>query len=474
MLSTFIKTPVAILRTQGRLINAETLLKRKERQIGLAERDCMTVDGKGYILLDYGEELCGGLEISAFTVADGAYAKIRIRFGESVSEAYSSPGEKNATNDHALRDFETSLVRYSTMRFGQTGFRFVRIDFLDEVEVRIKAINAVYTVHTLLPQYTYGGTDAQVEQIFSAAKRTIDLCMQEYVWDGVKRDRLVWVGDMHPEMLAICTLYGRQEIVERSLDFVKNQTPLPGWMNNIPMYSLWWIIIVADYYRLTGCKDYLIKQVEYLQRLILQIDACIQKDGTLNFPRYFIDWPTRGKTDEIAGVRALSIWAMKRAADILRVLRMDCTVAESILRRLEKQPIDVVSAKQVIGLKHMATGELTDGEKERLIAGGAKGMSTFMSYYILKAVADTAGADTAVAMMKEYYGGMLSRGATTFWEDFDIDWLAGSGRIDALPQPGEKDLHGDYGNYCYKGFRHSLCHGWSTGVIRFIKEYLDA
>ena len=28
---------------------------------------------------------------------------------------------------------------------------------------------------------------------------------------------------------------------------------------------------------------------------------------------------------------------------------------------------------------------------------------------------------------------------------------------------GKKDIHGDYGDYCYKGFRHSLCHGWASG-----------
>jgi hypothetical protein len=28
------------------------------------------------------------------------------------------------------------------------------------------------------------------------------------------------------------------------------------------------------------------------------------------------------------------------------------------------------------------------------------------------------------------------------------------------------------GAYCYKGFRHSFCHGWSVGVICFIKEFL--
>ena len=104
-----------------------------------------------------------------------------------------------------------------------------------------------------------------------------------------------------------------------------------------------------------------------------------------------------------------------------------------------------------------------------LIDGGAKGMSTFMSYYILKAVASF-DKSAAISMLKQYYGGMLERGATTFWEDFDIDWLDGSGRIDCLPKDGEKDIHGDYGAYCYKGFRHSLCHGWSAGIIQFIQE----
>ena len=67
---------------------------------------------------------------------------------------------------------------------------------------------------------------------------------------------------------------------------------------------------------------------------------------------------------------------------------------------------------------------------------------------------------------------MLSRGATTFWEDFDIDWLEGSGRIDDFPEEGQKDIHGDFGKYCYTQFRHSLCHGWSSGVLAFIVEYL--
>ena len=65
---------------------------------------------------------------------------------------------------------------------------------------------------------------------------------------------------------------------------------------------------------------------------------------------------------------------------------------------------------------------------------------------------------------------MLDKGATTFWENFDIEWANGSSRIDEFPQENEKDIHGDFGAHCYTGFRHSLCHGWSSGIITFLIE----
>ena len=77
----------------------------------------------------------------------------------------------------------------------------------------------------------------------------------------------------------------------------------------------------------------------------------------------------------------------------------------------------------------------------------------------------------AVKIMKEYYGAMLELGATTFFEDFDIKWKNNTARIDEYAKPGQNDLHRDFGKYCYEGYRHSLCHGWSAGVIKFIKEH---
>jgi hypothetical protein len=256
--------------------------------------------------------------------------------------------------------------------------------------------------------------------------------------------------------------------IERSLDFVKEQTPLPGWMNAFPTYSMWWMIILGDYYERTGAKAFIKKQIPYLEGLIKQMDGCVKEDGTLAYPFLFVDWPTHETPYEEPGSRAINILAAKKAIALLSAFGRDTTVAMRILTRLLKVEIECGDKKQVIGLKHLAVG-ISEEEQKRLIEGNARGMSTFMSYYILKAVASF-DKEKAVEMMKEYYGAMLDKGATSFFEDFDIEWTKNACRMDEFPKEGQTDIHGDFGAFCYKGFRHSLCHGWSAGVVTFIEE----
>ena len=459
--------PIKIVEKQG-VEQAENLLKRQPLQIGLDERYLTKFSEGDFVVLDFGKEMNGGVRILTHGTEQG---EIRIRFGESLSECYSNvTGEREygvATNDHAFRDFNTGLLRYSDLTFANTGYRFVRIDMI-KGKATIKSI--VGTNHILLKKSKWGyqGCDKQIKAIYETAKRTVDLCAGgDFIWDGIKRDRLVWIGDMHPEMLAYTAMYGTLKKLEVSLDFVKTQTPLPNWMNRYPTYSMWWIIIIADYYEKTRCTAFAKKQIPYMQDLLKQMSACVEKDGNLNYPAYFVDWPTVGKEDEVMGVRAINITACKKAIALLKYFGAETAVVEEMLTKLLKKDI-VATSKQVLGLKYFAVG-LTEEDKKKLVECGAKGMSTFMSYYILKAVASFDKAK-AIEMMKEYYGGMLKKGATTFWEDFDLEWTKKSNDLIRLPKDDEKDIHGDFGNYCYKGFRHSLCHGWSAGVIAFIKE----
>ena len=202
-----------------------------------------------------------------------------------------------------------------------------------------------------------------------------------------------------------------------------------------------------------------------------RFNGCIAKDGTIDFElqshtmSYYLDWPTRGTDDAIIGTVAVILVAANKYLAIEE--NKDC---HDLIRKLAKYLEMPCEYKQTRAFQILA-GRATDGEATFLENGGADGFSTFMAYYILTADA-LANGKNMLPIIKEYFGAMLSRGATTFWEDFHMDWLDGSGRIDELPKEGEKDIHGDYGAFCYKGFRHSLCHGWASGVLAFLVEYM--
>ena len=44
--------------------------------------------------------------------------------------------------------------------------------------------------------------------------------------------------------------------------------------------------------------------------------------------------------------------------------------------------------------------------------------------------------------------------------------------MDEICDGTKKDIHGNFGKYCYTGYRHSLCHGWSSGPVAFLTEYV--
>ena len=473
-----------LIYTAGQIENAETLLQEKILQIGLSEVEVCTLKGKSCIILDFGKELSGGVRILTFFVQGNK--TVRLRFGESVGEtcAELKDGEKGygATNDHSLRDFCVNLQNFSDMTFGQTGYRFLRIDTLSEDTVlAFKTIVAAVDTDTRAELGSFECDDSLVNEIWNTAAYTLRLCMQNgFIWDGVKRDRLVWIGDLYPEALAAHYLFGDIPETLNCLDFSMKQAPLPNSINGMPTYSLWWILCLKEAYRVSGDKAKFEKYLAYMQGIVEQIIApCVSEDGTVCYIYNFIDWPSRyadGETDtdkkeveRLAGVAYLTKLALQAAKEMLMEFRRDCSLCDELIARINQRKYEIHIYKQIAGLGVWA-GDSNDSMQETLLHDGAKGLSTFQSYPILTAVAGFGNYETALSMMKEYYGGMLSVGATTFWEDFDLDWLKGSGRLDEMPKKGVKDIHGDFGNFCYTSFRHSFCHGWSAGVIPYLME----
>ena len=477
-------TPKRVVLTQGNVTNPEAVLLERTNQITLdAGVRCTLRNVEGQpnaaILVDFGIEFPGSCRLMIWNVIGrNQRADILVRFGESVSEAMTPLFTKNAGNDHAIRDRVMNVGFLSSPETNESGYRFAYIELLEPNGlVEFKAIQGVFTYRDLEYKGSFDCSDPLLTKIWDTAAYTAHVNMQEYLWDGIKRDRLVWIGDMHTEINTILAVFGYDDIIAKSLDLVRDETPVGRWMNNISSYTIWWLLMHVDLYRTRGNLEYLKEQRDYLCGILEIFCDLVDENGSEKLPDgRLLDWPNHDNPKaEHAGFQGLLKMALDNGAYLLNVLG-ETALAEKCLavaERMKNHIPDCDGSKQAASM--LVLSGLADAKElnDSVIApGGAHGFSTFFSYYLLKAKAMAGDMEGALRDMKTYFGGMLSVGATTFWEDFNIDWLENAAPLTEPVPEGKVDIHGDFGGYCYVNFRHSLCHGWASGPCPFLSHFV--
>ena len=483
-------TPVKIIwqsDTEGKqVIKPEALLTRFDGQLSTSGAGmCMLRsddDKQASVLLDFGTELYGGIEIAAAIRGEKKPIKVRVRLGESVSEAMSDaidnsrPGMQSATNEHSLRDFTLEIPWLGTVEIGNSGFRFVRIDLMDkEVEFPLRAVRAIARYRDIPYLGSFKSSDERLNKIWETGAYTVHLNMQDYLWDGIKRDRLVWVGDMHPEVMTINSVFGDNEVVRKSLDFARDTTPLPGWMNGISSYSLWWIILHRDYYLHQGDMAYLKAQQSYLKKLIPQITSRVSGGKENLDGGRFLDWPTAENEAVIhSGLQALTLLTMEAGADIATWLGDQelKNLCANTAKALKKHAPSDQGNKQAAALLSLVNLIPSKKAADVILKDGANDFATFYGYYMLEALAKAGKYQEAMDIISDYWGAMLDLGATTFWENFVYAERVNATRIDQLSISDKFDIHADGGAHCYIGLRGSLCHGWASGPTSWLTAHV--
>jgi hypothetical protein len=84
-------------------------------------------------------------------------------------------------------------------------------------------------------------------------------------------------------------------------------------------------------------------------------------------------------------------------------------------------------------------------------------ISPYFNGYLIEAMARAGHREEALAWMREYWGGMLAEGATSFWESYDLRWP-------------KNDFHLSLQADGTSGFFVSLAHGWSSAPLSWMAE----
>jgi hypothetical protein len=215
---------------------------------------------------------------------------------------------------------------------------------------------------------------------------------------------------------------------------------------------------IRDLWFYSGKREILCKYCDFIIEESNRIISYISGNNILEMPeKRFLDWPTSSNAPAVdAGLHALAIIALKAAKEMLDCLERDtANIACAVSRLMDKVPDPNGSKSAAALLTLSGAGDF----RSVLETSPFEGVSTFLGHYVIDAKTNS----SALKLIKEYWGAMLKMGATSFWEDFDLAWCENAFRIDQMPVSGKRDIHADFGSYCYKGLRHSLCHGWAAG-----------
>ena len=288
---------------------------------------------------------------------------------------------------------------------------------------------------------------------------------------------LVWMANTHPESMAILNVFGADAVLPETLDYAMHITdPDEKWMMNMAPYTLWWLRNVYEWYFFTGDAEYVRQRGDYIRRTVRHCLSTM-KDGTWECPRrVFLDWPSQH--DLVAskeGLQGLARSPSRIAQSLRRSSRRGARggLPARRSRRAPETRGDARGCKQAAAM--LALSDLAEPKRmstkfsERTVM---RASPRFYGYYMLEAMSKSGANQRALDTIRDFWGAMLDVGATSFWENFSLAWTNNCFRIDELPIAGKKDIHGDYGEFCYPGFRHSLCHGWSCGPASWCIQHV--
>ena len=423
---------------------------------------------------DFGKETFGFIKVHGLK----GKGRLSIYYGESKEEALST--DKCETLDYL--DINSSQKKDSIMQLSK-AFRYV--NYQSEGSVSADSVSMLYEYAPVTERGSFKSSDKELNKIYDVAKYTFHLNTREFFIDGIKRDRWVWSGDAYQSYLMNYYSFFDAPTVKRTLLAQRGKDPVTAHINTIMDYSFYWFLGIYDYYKFTGDQKFVQDIYPRMQSLMAYIDGRKNKNGLLEWMPgdwIFIDWADKLSKDgevsfeQLLYARSLETMALcaKLANDTEGVAKYDKQAKE-----LKNKIFELYWNRQKSALVHSRVdGKQTDNitryanmfgiffdyftpEQKLLVKKNvllndqiAKITTPYMRFYELEALCAMGEQPYVLKEMKNYWGGMLKLGATSFWEEYNPD------------KKGTEHL-AMYG----RPFGKSLCHAWGASPIYLLGKY---
>lgn len=421
-------------------------------------------------LYDFGKETFGYLKVKNLK------GSLHIYYGESAEEAQDK--EHCETLDVLTSDLEPQ-----TSDLGSKAFRYVYIEAEEGTVYDEVLMDYEYASHDLSHSGSFRCSDEEINKIWEVGAYTMDLTTREFFMDGIKRDRWTWSGDAIQSYLMNYYLRFDTECVKRTIRQLRGKDPVTAHVNTIMDYTFYWFKSVLDYYQYTGDADFVREMWPRMVTLMDYVQSRTNSEGMAEGQSddwIFVDWVDfpmhkRGTLcfEQILFCKALETMAL--CADVLGIKTNYRSQSEELLHKInqtfwsdeEKAYYhaieDGVMNRQITKFPNMfaiiygmAYEEQRQEIMQRVMLNPKVDPITtpYMRFYELEALCIDGLQTQVLQEIRDYWGGMLREGATSFWEKY---------------VPTEKGVQhlAMYG----RPYGKSLCHAWGASPVYLLGKY---
>ena len=458
-------------------------------------------DVKG-LTLDFGRHMVGYFKFHTKTIGNrpqDAPVRIKFFFGELPAELNTPLDPWRGGLSRAWMQDEVVTVtqvdqwieipRRLAARYLKIELMGASNDFdfaIDDVEFRAQS-----SAGEVLTQLEPGCPDI-VRDINNVGIETLRECMQTVYEDGPKRDRRLWIGDMYLESLANRYSFRNNQMTKHCLylfaglaaddgivisNCFEEPEPHAQLGSYCLTYCLLWNSALLEYLKDTGDRETANDLFKVAKRqtedAISYVDdrGIFDKDKRGGWVWLFFDW--RDGLDVNTPMQGATIFALQQTYELARMLGREQEVKEypALIKKMTQAARKYLYNKQRGVMESGSDRQVSILAQTWLIKSGVlskkegwKAIRTalttddvlmpgtpYATHYLIDAMLLCDMKQEARDYLIDYWGGMVKKGADTFWEAYDP----------------KDDLISPYGFAPVN----SACHAWSCTPVYFIHKY---
>jgi hypothetical protein len=438
-------------------------------------------------LVDFGKETFGFICLHTLK----GNGTVNICYGESPEEAMDTKNcetlDRLTVNGSSVTDEAMSVTSKLTDIYtlgNSKAFRYVYIT--KDAGVNYANVSMLYEFKPEIQKGSFRCNDEEVNRIWEVGAYTMQLTTREFFIDGIKRDRWVWSGDAIQSYLMNYYLFFDTETVKNNIWLLRGKDPVTSHINTIMDYTFYWFLSIYDYYKFTGDSHFIEQVYPRMQTMMDYVLGRTNANGMVEGQTgdwIFVDWADgyMDKHGELSYEQVLFCKSLETMALCAKLANNEAdktkydALATALRNKLEpafwnetkkalvhnrlngtqQSQITRYSNMFAVFFNYLSPEKQQMIKKSVLMNDSVMKISTpYMRFYELEALCSMGEQKTVMKEMKDYWGGMIREGATTFWEKYN---------------PTDKGTQhlAMYG----RPYGKSLCHAWGASPIYLLGKY---